>query len=137
MCFCSSQTLNIGQGCQGESSPPSAVTTHHSIQSRTFVNTPFQQLLAIIILTFAARFPPSLSLSFPFSLHLPLLAFFSFCFSSLGCVCDLIYALLSVSLIVFAHKYGRAARKYLSICEIQSKPFCRCLCPCCCCSCFA
>lgn len=83
-------------------------------------------------------FPPlSLSLSFPFSLHLPLLAFFSFCFSSLGCVCDLIYALLSVSLIVFVHKYGRAARKYLSICEIQSKPFCHCLCPCCCCSCFA
>lgn len=75
------------------------------------------------------------SLSLHFSLHLPLLAFFSFCFSSLGCVCDLIYALLSVSLIVFAHKYGRAARKYLSICEIQSKPFCLCLC--CCCSCFA
>lgn len=81
-------------------------------------------------------FPP-LSLFFPFSHHLPLLAFFSFCFSSLGCVYDLIYALLSVSLIVFAHKYGRAARKYLSICEIQSKPFCHCLCPCCCCSCFA
>lgn len=55
--------------------PPSPVTTHHSIQSRTFVNTPFQQLLAIIILTFAARFP-----LFPFLTSLATSRFLFFLF---------------------------------------------------------
>jgi len=66
--------------------------THPLFESTTFVIRPRQpqQLLAIIILTVASRYA---------FVSVPLAAF-----------CALIYAFLSGSLIVSAHKYGRVSR---------------------------